>query len=281
VINNVAVDVSDPEDGLFIPSHVRGYEHTSPATTPLTAESRDVLEIQYADLVDELSSDMTGLQSPVPVGDASQFAMDDIVMIANCEVADIFSVSGVSGNTLLHQTAATSGETMEFPNRSDSLSAWYTEDNYNGSKTEVFQFNRIKYYISHDHNADGDTDDPGEDVPALFRALNKTRDQIGEADELFMRGVDAFEVLYGEDTDGDTRPDAYVEADSVGTWGNITAVRFALLVRSENEYGSQADRSQDVIEDDTIDVLGTDFTAGEERVRRRLFQSTVFIRNSI
>ena len=279
VITKVNIDISDPATSIFILSPVRGYEHSASPVSALTDTSRDVLEVQFANPVTELSADMGGLQAAIPVADASEFSVNDVLMIANCEFGDIFTISGISGNTLLHQTNATSGETLDPANTTDSLSAWYPQQSYVGSNTRIYSFNRVKYYVSNDHNADGDTDDPGEDVPALYRAVNKARDEAATPDELFMMGVEALEVLYGEDTDGNSRPDFYRDANSVGTWANVTAVRFALLVRSENEYGSEAD--QDTTEGETIDVLGTDYTAGEERVRRRLFQSTVFLRNSI
>ncbi len=279
VINNLDADLSDPATSMFLTSPVQGYEHSVTPVAALTDDSRDVLEIQYANPVAELSADMVSLQSPIPVDDASGFAVNDILMIANCEFGDIFTISGIAGNTLLHQTNASSGASLSPANTSDSLAAWYPQQSYAGTNTGIYTFNRVKYYVSRDHNSDGDTDDPGEDVPALFRTLNKGRDALGDADELFMRGVDAFKVLYGEDTNGDSRPDIYRAADAVTNWANIAAVRFALLVRSEREYGSAGD--QDTTDGETIAVLGSDFVAGDERVRRRLYQSTVFVRNSI
>ena len=279
VIYKLDADVSDPATSIFIRSPVRGYEHSVTPESALTDDNRDVLEIQYANPVTELSADLGGLQSAIPVVDASEFSVNDVLMIANCEFGDIFTVSGIAGDTLLHQTNGTSGETLSPANTTDSLSAWYPQQSYVGTNTRIYSFNRVKYYVSNDHNGDGDVDDPGEDVPALFRTVNRGRDESGTLDELFMMGVEAMEVLYGEDLDGNSRPDVYRDAEAVGIWGNVTAVRFALLVRSDQEYGSAAD--QDTNEGQTIDVLGTDFTAGEERVRRRLFQSTVYLRNSI
>lgn len=290
VVYNLTIGATDPATSPFITSPIRGYEHGPTPESALTADNRDVLEIQYADEVARLSGDMASLQAAIPVraADVGNLSAGDIYLISTCEFGDIFRASAISGNTVLHQTSGTSGETLDAgvpDNAGDSLSAWYPQYSYAGGLGEearLFRLSRIKYYVTNDHNGDGDTDDPGEDVPALMRTVNARRDAANSGaglDEVFMRGVEAFEVLYGEDTNGDDAPDAFRDADAVANWGNITAIRFALLARSEREYGTTAD--QDTQESATIEVLGTDFTAGEERVRRRIYQSTVYLRNSI
>ncbi|MGI9317713.1 MAG: PilW family protein [bacterium] len=259
IINNLSAS-SD-----FLNAPITGYEHSATPVTTLTDDNRDVLEIQYATQITTMSGDMGSPAEDIPVADTSGISVADILMIATCESGDIFAVSGVGANTLQHQTDATSGGDLTIENNSDSLSALYPQQSYPGIDNTLYRFNRVKYSIS---------DDGG--VPALFRAVNQSLDTPGDP---FIRGVDAFEVLYGEDTNADSIPDSYVAADAVTNWGNIGAIRFALLMRTENEYGNDFDRAEE--SGDTIAVLGEDFDVGTERVRRRIFQTTVYVRNSI
>lgn len=245
----------------FLDAPVQGLEHP---TGVLTGNSRDVMELQFVLPVTELVTDMSSPTSSIEVMDVSSISVGDILLIANCETGDIFSVSGITGNNLDHQANGSSG------NNVDSLSTRYPRMSYINYPTEVFRFSRVKYYI-----------DDLDNIPTLFRAVN-----VGDSDtrgtreaDAFVRGVEAFEVLYGEDTDGDVAPDRFVSADNVTDWGNISAIRYALLIRTEDEYGTDVDRSHQ--QGDSIDVLGANFAVGPERVRRRIFKSTVYLRNSI
>ena len=258
----------------FLNFPVTGYEHSATPVTTLTDDNRDVLEIQYAVPVTTMNGDMGSPVDDIPVSDTSGIAVADILMLATCESGDIFAVSGVGAGTLQHQTDTTSGGDLTIENTSDSLSALYPQQSYPGIDNILYRFNRVKYSISvEDEDGDGDLTD---EVPTLFRGVNRALDDPGDP---FIRGVDAFEVLYGEDTDGDSIPNTYVAADAVTNWGSVGAVRFAMLMRTENEFGNDFDRADE--SGDTISVLGEDFTVGDERVRRRIFQTTVYIRNSI
>jgi type IV pilus assembly protein PilW len=245
----------------FLDAPVQGLEHP---TGFLTGNSRDVMELQFVLPVTELATDMSSPTSSIEVMDVSSISVGDILLIANCETGDIFSVSGITGNNLDHQANGSSGNDV------NSLSTWYRRMSYINYPTEVFRFSRVKYYI-----------DDLDNIPTLFRAVN-----VGDSNtrgtpqaHAFVRGVEAFEVLYGEDTDGDVAPDGFFSADNVTNWRNISAIRYALLIRTEDEYGTDVDRSHQ--QGDSIDVLGASFAVGPERVRRRIFKSTVYLRNSI
>jgi len=258
------IDTSD-----FLNAPLLGYETGDASGSTLTATNRDVLEVQFARPVARLTADMASPISALSVDDSSQFEVDDIAMIASCESGDIFTVSAVAANVVQHQTAIASGATLTKDNATDSLASLYPGIAYRNSPTRIFEFSRVKYYVANDAN----------NVPTLFRTINKGMNDAGDADEAFIRGVDAFEVLYGEDTDNDNRPDSFVAAPAVTNWGNVAAVRIGLLLRTENEYGSDFDKNAD--SGDTISVLGTDFVADNARVRRRLYQTTVYVRNTI
>jgi type IV pilus assembly protein PilW len=253
--------ISKLSNNEFLTTPVQGLEHP---TGVLTGNSRDVMELQFVLPVTELATDMSSPTSSIEVMDVSSISVGDILLIANCETGDIFSVSGITGNNLDHQANGSSGNDV------NSLSTWYRRMSYINYPTEVFRFSRVKYYI-----------DDLDNIPTLFRAVN-----VGDSNtrgtpqaHAFVRGVEAFEVLYGEDTDGDVAPDGFFSADNVTNWRNISAIRYALLIRTEDEYGTDVDRSHQ--QGDSIDVLGASFAVGPERVRRRIFKSTVYLRNSI
>ncbi len=272
--------ISNLSGNIYISSPVRGYEDSATPESTLTAPNRDVLEIQYARpiLGAKLAASMTSPLSDLVLDDASNIQEQDVLLIANCEVGDIFTVSGVSGNTIQHQTDTTSGGDLpdDYENISDSLSAVYPKESYLGTVTQLYEFGRIKYFIE----PAADPTDP-DTFPTLRRVVNAGINENGAVADEFIPGVEAFEVLYGEDTDGDVVPDTFVNANSVGVWGNISAVRFALLLRTEDQFGTDLDRNDRDSDGGTIDVLGTDFTLGDARVRRRVFQTTVYIRNAI
>ena len=262
--------ISQLNTNVFLNTPVQGYEHSSTPVSALTAANKDVLELQFAFPVTELAADMGSPIAPIVVTDSSTISVPDILLIANCEAGDIFVVSDVdrTTNTIKHETDTTSGIDLVIENNSDSLSAWYPRTSYIRDATEIYRFGRIKYFIQ-DLNGS----------PTLYRTINKGINGFDNATEVFVRGVDAFEVLYGEDTNNDSRPDVFVNANVVANWGNISAIKFALLVRSENEYGDRIDSG--TTNGETINVLGINFVADDARVRRRIYQSTVYLRNSI
>ncbi len=267
--------ISNLSGNIYLSSPVRGYEHSNTPESALTAANRDVLEVQYARPIATLSTSMSDPRSDLVLDDASGIFVEDVLLIANCEVGDIFTVSGKSGNTIQHETDSTSGEDLpsDLENSRDSFSALYPQQSYPGANTKIYAFGRIKYFIEPAANPA----DPN-DYPTLRRVVNGGINDNGTTANEFIPGVEAFEVLYGEDTNGDIVPDTFVDANTVGSWRNVSAVRFALLLRTEDQYGDEFDRADG---GGTIDVLGTDFTIGTERVRRRVFQTTVYVRNSI
>ena len=87
------------------------------------------------------------------------------------------------------------------------------------------------------------------------------------------------QILYGVDNNGDRVPDAYVPAgdatlDSQTEWGSVIAVRIAMLVRTLEQYGQDIDAQQYQLNDFTV-------PAANDRFKRRLFNTTVLLRNRL
>ncbi len=54
-----------------------------------------------------------------------------------------------------------------------------------------------------------------------------------------LEGVSDFQVQYGEDTSNDLIPDRFRNADTVGNWNNVVAVRVMLTTNSVDTVGAQ------------------------------------------
>ncbi len=91
----------------------------------------------------------------------------------------------------------------------------------------------------------------------------------------FIEGVENMQILYGEDTDADGSVDAYRKATAVTDWDEVIAIRVGLLMRSEDQVsGLDPDSS-------AYTVLDENITAPGDRRIRRLFTSTITLRNRL
>ena len=88
-----------------------------------------------------------------------------------------------------------------------------------------------------------------------------------------VENVDAFRVLYGEDTDADGVPNRFVTRAGVGDVGDVVALRFALLVNSGNVPVRTRPRAE------THAVLGENVSPPADRLLREIFVATVKLRN--
>jgi type IV pilus assembly protein PilW len=108
-----------------------------------------------------------------------------------------------------------------------------------------------------------------------------------------VEGVEDMQLLYGVDTNGDRRPDVYLPAghddlNDESEWEQTVSVRMGLLLRTVDEYDSQVDnRAYDLFTGRSYPKLADCAAAGSAgcvdppdlRVRRRVFSTTVYLRN--
>lgn len=86
-------------------------------------------------------------------------------------------------------------------------------------------------------------------------------------------GVENMQILYGEDTSADGTADRYVLPSAAGfDFNRVVSVRIALLVRSTNEVASATDTK-------TYNLIGTVFDPVDDRRLRRVYTSTIALRN--
>lgn len=94
-------------------------------------------------------------------------------------------------------------------------------------------------------------------------------------------GVESMQILYGEDTDGDTFANVYRRANQVAIWDNVVAVRVGLLLNSGEPVLAEPDTTEyAVLDAPPTAPLDDPGTAIDERLfSRRVFTTTIQLRN--
>ena len=118
---------------------------------------------------------------------------------------------------------------------------------------------------------------PGTDdvTPTLYRK-DINSGTANPVPQPLVDNVEVMRVLFGEDTDAPSNNQAniYRQANDVVNWTDVVSVRIALLVRTGEESGSDLDTK-------TYSLAGTPFGPTNDRRQRRVFTSTIQIRNPI
>jgi type IV pilus assembly protein PilW len=183
----------------------------------------------------------------------------DIVIISNCEGADIFQVSttGAGGNAsqmaLIHNAGAGT-EPGNANGAGCSGSANCLSQTY-GADAAVVELQTVTYSIASGANGQ----------PALWRSENGVNQEL-------IGGVENFQVLYGVDTDNDQFANQYVVSTAVADMNQVIALRVMLLVRSEDDFVTEGNQS--------YTFNGNTVTANDRRLRQ-VFSSTIGLRNRI
>ena len=86
--------------------------------------------------------------------------------------------------------------------------------------------------------------------------------------------VENMQILYGEDTDADSSANYYVNRTSVVAPDNIVSVRLAILFSSADFVASTTDTR-------TYSLLGTSYDPVDDRRLRRIYTTTVTLRNRV
>ncbi len=135
----------------------------------------------------------------------------DVMIITDCEAADAFVVTNNNTNNdnLAHNTGSITNSTLE--NATKNFSRRYDES------ATAYAARQKTYEIG--TTAEGE--------PALVRTVNGNS-------EVLVAGVQDMQLTYGVDTSNDETVDVYVQANNVSSWGDVLAVRVALLMRSRD-----------------------------------------------
>ena len=240
---------------------------------PAPVSDSDVLMLQYASPVtSQLAAPMTNPGDVIQlVNNATGLKTGDLAIISNCAAADLFRVSGISGDPnvgqniqIMHAAGA---------NKTDSFSAPYDP---NTELTRVMKFNYITYYV-------GDTgrfNSAGESIYSLYAydidALHDNQDPTE-----IIEGVENMQVLFGIRTNNNTV--RYIDADHADFDASLVqSIQVGLLMYSIENASDQDDEN-------TYKVLNTDIgpagssssgpTHAKDKRIRMTFNSTVKVRN--
>jgi type IV pilus assembly protein PilW len=182
----------------------------------------------------------------VPVG--------TIMLITDCQAASVFQVTGYAAGTPATISHGVGGSTPG--NATDDLGWLYLA----GSR--VTPLETVTYYVAND---------PVTGEPSLYRQTGATQPA-----DLLIEGVQALQISYAEDTNGDRIADVHRSATTVGNWNNVLSVSLAMLIRSE-QTGTDVDAQ-------TYQLLpaavgGRLLGPYNDRRMRMVFTTTVALRN--
>ena len=198
----------------------------------------------------------------VAAGSNNGVAAGDIVLAYSCEAISVFQASDyVAGTGVISHVANASGQVPGNANNTVNYS-------YRRDVTNIVPVETVAYFIAPASRV-SDASDP---APAGTTSLWRRRGLLG-AEEL-VEGIEQIQVQYGVDTTGDVIVDEYRTANNVTDWTDVISVSVALLVRSIDEYGVDADRRSYTLLDATVAAPG-------DRRLREVFAATASIRNRV
>jgi type IV pilus assembly protein PilW len=213
-----------------------------------------------------------GANSSINVDSTTGFAMNQMAAIADCGGSDIFQINAdPTANTV----------------QANALSRGYNA----ASSPMIAPYVGVRYYIGDNGRGPG-----GEVYPSLYRTIITPPDPTilvstppTETNQELFEGVEQMQILYGVDTDGNGSPNSYVRAGDAplnaanpGNWANVVSVRLSILVRTIDEHG-RADvaniNTNTYTVNDLDGILFPKFDPVDDRRRRRVFTTTVMVRN--
>lgn len=135
------------------------------------------------------------------------------------------------------------------------------------ANAQVAALDAVRYYIG--LNPSG--------IPALYRETMVQGSPTSVVHQEMVDGVQNMQLLYGVDSNGDGSPDAYYAAgapqlSTQQQWRQVVAVRLALLMRSDEPYGTVKDTQAYSLDGQSVGPFNDTY-------RRRVFNATIFVRN--
>jgi type IV pilus assembly protein PilW len=201
--------ISDTAWSPTLPSYLTG--KVEPGTDVLAVSMVDTLAIQ-------LKNPMAQPTSAITVYDRTQIQQNDIIIISDCTVGDIF-VAGATSSA-----AAIAHGSNE--NISSALSKAYD------TEASIMKYTFSAFYIKDT----GRTNSNGQAIRALYyQDLSGNEIEIAE-------GIDDIQITYGVDNDGDNNADVYQTASAVeaaNNWDNVISVNTNILVSSVEQVSPQ------------------------------------------
>jgi type IV pilus assembly protein PilW len=227
---------------------------------PAPVNTTDVLVVRTA-LRDgralRVESNLAALTSPIAVLHATPdpVAAGTVMMISDCNAASVFQVSGYASGAPNGTIAHAAGGANP-GNATDDLGYQYQA----GARVAPLQ--TVIYYVAND---------PVSGEPGLFRQTGAVQPA-----ELLIEGVQALQIAYGEDTNGDRIADVYGPANTVTNWNDVIAVTMALLIRSDASGNTNDINTYPLL---TAALGGPTLGPFNDRRQRVVFTTSIAVRN--
>jgi type IV pilus assembly protein PilW len=244
---------------------------TIPASPTLTQKS-DVLVLRAArpnaPVFRTNATFGVGADIPIDLVAGTTLATPATAIISDCRGEAVFSVTaftsaGTTG-TLSHDTSGSGSDPV---NGSTSLPRAFDKG------AQIVPVSTQIYYVASCPASPATTACTSGATPPALWLLDGSR-PASPPQEL-IRGVDAMQVRYGVDTDGDLLANSYTTADLVSNWGQVVSVNVWLLVRSVDDSPTEARNTTYTLSPNNSSV-SYNFTDGRQR---SIFTTTITLRN--
>lgn len=228
--------------------------------TPISGS--DAITARYLDLNNPVTiqKEMPNESAVLFVNSGHGLVAGDIITVSDCDGADIMQLTNVNPGSgadsgkdgLGHNSGSISG--ISPGNSTQKLGRSY------GPGAKVLKFLQFSYYVGTNAN----------NRRALFRVTPTGTEELVE-------GVENLQLLFGEVTGSDRTPTKYSKAPDVSKWENVVSIRIGMLLSTvantaDGQYGTDVDSG-------AFQVNGTDVTLPSERRMRKVFVSTILLRN--
>ncbi|MHB8744289.1 MAG: PilW family protein [Sulfuricaulis sp.] len=270
--------------GIALPGGVMGYTYTGSGTTANlsdwtptlpssffnngdVAPNTDVILIQRGsalntNLTGNMNTNAANIQIATTTSIAGQLQAGDVLMISDCNNADVFTASNVSngsGTTTIAHASNT--------NSTNKLTSAYS------TSATIMELVSRAYYIA-----------PGTNTPSGEPSLMRRELIYGvnpPTTQELVQGVENMRILYGVVTPGSPPMVVYDAANAVvgSNWSKVGSVRVGLLLRTPDHVLQNTDTE--------VFTGGTELVDGEiipppttpDHRRRQVYKSTILIRH--
>ncbi len=261
VVNTLAGPLNDTTSPLEGVDDTNNPGAWSPSGTPnSTAQilpNTDALTIRHLSGTNRIVIGSTA--TTFTVESAAGLGPGQAVVVSDCNGSHIFPLADVDHDTdvLTH-----AGLSRAYDSNGDATDP---------SNPRISGFVALRYFVG-----DGNLI-PGDNIEDNLRFLY--REVPGTAPVRLIEGVENMQLLFGVDNTGDNVPDTYLPANDAALntapeWESVVSVRISLLMRTTDEYGQDVDTN-------TYQLNDFVFPAQNDRFKRRVFNTTVLLRNRL
>lgn len=211
-------------------------------------------------------------------GDAQ---VGDLVLATSCSnQADIYTIANINDTAVAVSYVDNTGATQT------GLKANYDNGNLSYG-SELRSLRLYRYFI------DKSGERNGQNVYTLYRDSPYTAgvpDITAARDlttaEALIEGVEAMQIRYGKDTDGDGTPNRYLtaggvmdgETSQVDGWAKVVGIRLTFLMVTDAKYDREEDTATYTLDPDQPAFAPA--SRAEKHQRRQIFTTTVQTRNN-